>query len=357
MEKKLLHLESDLEEQICDYLKKNATEDKLKECTCSKMAKRGALRAGGVTHSHLKKVLGRLEGRGIISSIKVKDDIRNIEYIYYKIGATAPGEKGEIPTHIRDNENIYRSVIAEYYKNISSNYYFPIEATLCQLCEKWGEVLNIKGCGLFLELYQNIGKKPTEIRNLCNRLGNEKELNLPSLLNLSDEKINKLKKIADKWCRQRWPSPVFLEDLTITLLGFIICQAPSMVKCLNCKNNKKDRSCLRTGQNWVKDFLGEFIDDIPKNKLTEFWQGILSKDPEIRPELLYEYFSERYALEEETHNCFLFLDYYRKIGGEPFLCTKAIPLAVGWLVEGVILPTIKENFDSVYVKYAGQLKQ
>lgn len=324
-----------IKKEIMQYLMEHPD---LKDCTATKMIKEGGVRKTLVQRRFLQKHLNELIDGGFISSMAVSDPTRSgplVTYYTLKPRCKEAGDVG-IPRHVAMCADLYTEILQDFYGNLEVTY-LPIRKDFCALCEDYQKMLNKEmSCDLFIDIFQ------CKQRNTMNELTKEG-------LTLGD--IKELRKKADNWEKLEMdPLPLFLEDLTITLIGYFMYHSywPS------CQDCKEYEHCFNVGQTWVAELLSQYLDALPESDLVKFWKSIVSGVPEIKTNLLEKYFGSRFNLKKE-HNSTILLKNFEDRRVLPYFYSKIIPLSLELLVENVIMPCMKE-FGSIHKKYSEKIK-
>lgn len=315
-----------IEREIIKYLSSRP----LKDCTISKMAKKGGIREKvGISWGFLKKKIMRLMEKRKVYEIKVVDPISKRLVSYYTLLPNCPevGEAG-IPKYIHRNQSYFLKFLQEYYWNLSLKYSI-MEMNFCKLCKKWSRVFNIKkemGCGRFFDLFRAFRR------------------NDYSSFEDSELVTNEKRKRDLKRCFKEWeesveetllPFVLFLEDWISAILTYILFYAV-LPACEECKHKEK---CHRDGIKWIKRVLEPKIYELPENGLKRFWENIVKGKPEIDIKSLNKYFSERWGTTGKQHTPFLWLKIYEEY--LPYFYAKLLPLSLSCLVLDTLFPLIK----------------
>jgi len=268
---------SGVDAEIIEYLK-NHTEPK--DCSVTQMIKAGAVRKNtALSRTFLKKHLVELEERGFIFSFKVCDPIRKIEYTYYTLKPTCiVSKKPGTPKKAVKKVKLDMKILQEYYSNIKSMY-IPLIFNYCGLCNELRKNLPKKdwSCVDFLLTHNAIkGNDPDDLKEE----------------DITPKEAKNLRKKVDDWHDEQWQNPqmwhtppIFLEDLTITLVGYCLYMF-YVPACVDCKSYVP---CLNKSQKWVNELLSEHVNYAVESDLTRFWKSLLSGTPEIKTELLENY--------------------------------------------------------------------
>jgi len=318
--------------EIMEYLKIHPDP---KDCTATQMIKEGKVRKTSLSRKFLQTHLLGLEERGFIYSIKVHDPIRKVDYTYYSLKPTceSSGECG-IPPYIEKQTDYYIKVLHQFYSALQVTY-LPLLMDYGALYEEFQKALNRQDWDFttFSECYQSLKYDPMKkmIKNHA----------------LTPTQVEKLIETFKKWEVNQWAPktrnspPLFLEELTVTMIGYTI----SYLYRPECENCRAYQKCLDKSKKWVNTLLNGLVDNLPESDLTKFWQSILASVPEIKSDLLESYFKTRFNLEKGQNSTSL-LKIFEDRRRFPFLYSKVIPISLGMLVEQLILPSIKK-FGSI----------
>jgi len=308
-------------------------------CTLTQMAKPGGLRPGGVDGKWLKKHLSYLEERRIVFSQKMFDPVRNIRTRYFSL---VPRERHEghegIEEYVTQRTGTYKRIVNDYYSDLEP-FYLPLGHICCEMCQT--EEFDKHTCPDILLLYQSWAR---------NRYGER----LSRWWTNKEVEMYKKKATIMKRDSTFRPPPFFLEDLTVTLINWTICEGPVILDkavTIGCDDCKGTKTCREEGLKFLADILGDYLQRISDNDLKVFWGCVLQGIPDLKVDILNNYLRSRFGIEGFPGKIL----YVYEAGSLPYFYSVAIPRSFVSLVEQTIIPRIKQ-MSLLSEKYEKEIK-